>query len=154
MSLAKDKPYYAEPSDYEDDVSSWAFEQAQLLRLGRLREVDLPNVIEEIESLGNEQLHALESFYSLLIMHLLKWQFQPERRSRSWQLTILNSRNQIKRRERRNAKLRAGAGSIVADIYFEAVEEAATETGIPVSRFPNPCPYTIEDLRRQDFLPE
>ena len=154
MSLAKDKPYYAEPSDYEDDVSSWAFKQAQLLRLGRLREVDLPNVIEEIESLGNEQPHALESFYSLLIMHLLKWQFQPERRSRSWQLTILNSRNQIKRREKRNAKLRAVAGSIVADIYFEAVEEAATETGIPASRFPNPCPYTIEDLRRQDFLPE
>ncbi len=154
MSLAKDKPYYAEPSDYEDDFSSWAFEQAQLMRLGRFREVDLPNVIEEIESLGNEQLHALESFYSLLIMHLLKWQLQPERRSRSWQLTIVNSRNQIKRREKRNTKLRAGAEAIVADIYSEALEEAATETGIAVSVFSTECPYTIEQLRDRDFLPQ
>ena len=154
MSLAKDKPYYANPSDYEDDVHSWAYEQAQLLRLGRFNELDIANVVEEIESLGSEQRHALESSYRILILHLLKWQFQKERRSRSWDSTISRERGLVLRRENRNHSLRKRAQELVDDIYPDAVREAAKETGLPPATFPTTCPYSLEFLRDHDALPE
>lgn len=154
MSLAKDKPYYEKQTDYEDDVYAWAYEQAQLLRLGRFREVDLPNIIEEIESLGSEQRYALESSYRLLISHLLKWQFQNDRQSRSWKVTITRERNHIERREKRNPSLKADAKQIVNDIYRQAVREASDETGLPRDTFPAECPYSIDFLRDPDAMPE
>ncbi|MCQ8780799.1 DUF29 domain-containing protein [Mangrovibrevibacter kandeliae] len=154
MSLAKDKPLFETPAHYEEDVHAWAFEQARLLRLGRFSELDLVNVIEEIESLGNEQRHALESFYILLLAHLLKWAHQPERRSRSWDATIDSARVQIERREKRSPTLRARAPEIVADAYSYAVREAAKETGLSRTGFPGTCPWTLDELRDPDFLPE
>jgi hypothetical protein len=153
MGLAKEKPYYAVPTDYEDDVHAWAYEQAQLMRLGRFAEVDLPNLIEEIESLGSEQLHALESSYRLLIVHLLKWQFQNDRRSRSREVTITRERVHVERREKRNPSLAADAKRIVDDIYPYAVREAVKETGLARDAFPATCPYTVEQLRDHDFMP-
>lgn len=154
MSLAKDKPYFAVMTDYEDDFAAWCHEQAELVRLRRFAELDLPNIVEELVSMGNEQRHALESFYVVLIVHLLKWQLQPERRSRSWDLTITNARNQIERRERRNPSLHAQAKAIVTEIYPDAVREAAKETGLDRSAFPGECPYTIDFLRDHDAMPE
>ncbi|MBP0614638.1 DUF29 domain-containing protein [Jiella mangrovi] len=153
MSLAKDSPATAKPVRYDEDFTAWAFEQAELMRLGRLADTDLPNLIEEIESLGNEQIHALESFYTLLIFHLLKWQFQPERRTRSWSGTILNARTQLHRREKRNPSLKAQSSEIVADIYPDARRQAATETGLPIDTFPETCPYDLDQLRDPEFLP-
>ncbi|KQQ81232.1 DUF29 domain-containing protein [Aureimonas sp. Leaf324] len=154
MSLAKETPYFASPTDYEDDFHAWAFEQAELLRLKRFGELDLANLVEEVESMGSEQRHALESSYRLLIFHLLKWQFQVERRSRSWQLTILRERSNIARREKRNPSLAAKASEIVADIYGDARREASVETGFDRNTFPQVCPYSLAQLRDQDFLPE
>ncbi|MCB8838432.1 DUF29 domain-containing protein [Aurantimonas sp. VKM B-3413] len=154
MSLAKDKPGLAEPIRYDEDFTAWAFEQAQLLRRGEIAGADLPNLVEEIESLGNEQIHALELLYTLLIFHLLKWQFQPDRRSRSWDLTSYIARAQIARRERRNPSLRARAGEIVDDIYAQARGLATKETRLPIETFPAICPYTLELLREQDAMPE
>lgn len=154
MSLAKDKPYFSQPSDYEDDVYAWAFEQAQLLRLGRFDELDIANVIEEVESLGSEQRHALESSYRILILHLLKWQFQSARRSRSWDSTISRERGLVLRREKRNHTLRARAQELVDDIYPDAVREASKETGLPPAIFPATCPYSLDFLRKHDAMPE
>ena len=158
MSLAKDNAGVSAGTSrriaYGDDFTAWAFEQVELLRQGELADADLPNLAEEIESWGNEQIHALESFYALLIFHLLKRQFQPERRSRSWDLTIYNARGQIARRERRNPSLRAGAGEIVGDVYPDARGSAAKETGLPIETFPAICRYALEQLRDRDFLPE
>ncbi|WP_279480586.1 DUF29 domain-containing protein [Aureimonas sp. SK2] len=154
MSLAKEKPYFASPTDYEDDFHAWAFEQAELLRLKRFGELDLANLVEEVESMGSEQRHALESSYRLLIFHLLKWQFQPERRSRSWQLTILRERNNIGRREKRNPSLGATASEIVAEVYADARKEAGIETGLDRGVFPTVCPYVLAQLRDEDFLPD
>jgi hypothetical protein len=154
MSLAKDKPYYAKPSDYDDDVYAWASEQAQLLRLGRFSELDIPNVVEEIESLGSEQRHALESSYRILILHLLKWQFQSARRSRSWDSTISRERGLFLRRENRNHSLRARAQELVDDVYPDAVREAAKKTGLPPQLFPSTGPCSLEFLRKHDAMPE
>lgn len=154
MSLAKQTPYFASPTDYEDDFHAWAFEQAELLRLKRFGELDLANLVEEVESMGREQRHALESSYRHLIFHLLKWQFQAGRRSRSWQLTILRERGNIARREKSNPSLEAKANKIVADIYGGARKEAAVETGLDRTTFPLVCPYSLDQLRDEDFLPE
>lgn len=153
MSLAKQKPLFDVPVDYEDDFHDWAFQQAELLRQRRFAEVDLPNVIEELESMRREQRHALEFSYRLLIFHLLKWEFQPARRSRSWALTIIRERGHIERREAYNPSLREQAPSIVEGIYRKAVREASVETGLPRDGFPPECPYTLAQLRDPDWMP-
>ena len=104
--------------------------------------------------MGNEQIHALESLYTLLIFHLLKWQFQLERRSRSWSTTVLNARAQIRRREKRNPSLRAQAAEIVTEIYEDARRAAAKETGLSIETFPATCPYPLDFLRDRDAMPE
>ena len=154
MALAKEKPLYAEPTDYEDDFETWCYEQAELLRQRRFAELDLSNLIEELESMGSEQRSALESSYGLVISHLLKWQFQPQLRSTSWQITILRERGHISKREKRNPALRANAKSLVEDVYRDAVREASLETGLPHDSFPFDCPYSLEQLRNPDWMPE
>jgi len=149
----KQTPRFAEPTDYEDDFESWSYEQAELLRQRRFAELDLPNVIEELESMGSEQRHALESSYRLVIAHLLKWQFQPQLRSSSWEITIARERVNIARREEKNRALRAGAKQILESVYRDAVREAAMETGLPRDTFPFDCPYAAEQLRDHDWMP-
>lgn len=154
MALAKEKPLYPDPSDIADDFYAWCFEQAELLRQKRFAEADLPNVIEELEGMGNEQRHALRSSYRLVIAHLLKWQFQPERRARSWARTVLRERLNIQDRENDNKTLRNEARQIVEEAYRTAVLLAAKETGLPRNTFPFDCPYTLEQLRDLDWMPE
>jgi hypothetical protein len=154
MNLAKDKPLFARPTDYEDDFAAWAFEQAELLRLKRFSELDLANLVEEVDSMGREQRHALRSSCRVLILHLLKWQFQPDRRSRSWKSSIARERGNIEDRERDNPSLKAGVNRIVAEAYPTARRQAAAETGLPIATFPAECPYALAELRDPDFLPE
>jgi hypothetical protein len=94
-------------ASYEGDFYAWTQAQAQALRARQWNAIDLNNVVEEIESLGKEQEHAVESDLSDLLMHLLKWTYQPKRRSRSWRSSITNARQQLARRLRRNLSLRA-----------------------------------------------
>lgn len=154
MGLAKEKPLFDTPTDYEDDIYLWLCEQIELLRQKRIQEVDLPNLIEELEDMGSEKLHALESAYRLLIAHLLKWKFEPEKRSSSWEITIGRERDQIERREDESRTLAAKAKSIVDRMYHKAVREAAIETGLPRSTFPVECPWTLDQLRDEDFMPD
>jgi Domain of unknown function DUF29 len=79
-------------SDYQKDFYSWTCEQAELLKAGRLNELDVFNLIEEIETMGRSEKRALESRLTVLLVHLLKWLYQPARRGRSWQLAIQEQR--------------------------------------------------------------
>lgn len=154
MSLAKDKPYFANPSDYEDDLYSWASEQAQLLRLGRFSEVDLPNVIEEIESLGREMRVQLELAYVDVIAGLLAWEGDEQSRTDENKQLLLKARFTIEQEEKDSRFLRMEAGRIVEDMYPRAVRLAATATGLSRKDFPPDCPYPLEFLRDLDALPE
>ena len=154
MGRAKEKPLYDPAVDYEDDFYQWCFEQAALLRQKRFAELDLPNIIEELESMGRSERRALTSSYRLLMFHLLKWQFQPEMRSRSWQLTIIRERGSIEEQEDRNPSLRADAQGIVAATYPKARKDAVIETGLGLDTFPAECPYTLAQLRAEDWMPE
>lgn len=154
MAQAKEKPLYPAPADIEDDFYLWCLQQAEILRHKRFAEADLPNIIEELESMGREQRHALASSYRLLIAHLLKWQFQPQLRSRSWAVTIARERANIAEREADNRSLAAEAKRIVDDVYGNAVREAAKETDLARDTFPAECPYSIDFLRDHERMPD
>jgi hypothetical protein len=141
------------PTTYERDFYLWCFEQAELLRLRRFSQADLPNIIEELESMGRSLRSSLRSSYRLVIAHLLKWQFQPEMRSTSWTITLLRERYHIDDIEAENPSLKADAPSLVENAYRKARKEAQLETKLPLSTFPAECPYTMEQLRDDEWFP-
>jgi hypothetical protein len=138
-------------AEYEGDFYSWTLEQARLVREGRWEGVDRENVAEEIESLGREQFAKLESAIRVLLMHMLKWDNQPERRSRSWSLSIKAQRMQVDRVLRQNPGLRPRILEAVEEGYAQARVEAALETGLEEESFPQHCPYSWEDIVGRDF---
>src|SRR5712691_479741 len=96
-----------EPARYDRDLYSWAVEQAELLRAGRIAEADALNIAEELDDVGNEQYDKLESALRIILLHLLKWEHQPKRRSRSWYLSILVQRKHVLRVLRKNPGLKS-----------------------------------------------
>jgi hypothetical protein len=139
---------------YDEDLYVWSCRNAQLLREGRYAEADMANIAEEIESLGKEQVHGLESQLSRLLMHLLKYQHQPSRRTRSWRVSIVNARIRISKYLRDNPSLKPQVGGLLPDAYRDAVKVASVETGLPANSFPSECPYPFEQVVDDDFLPE
>ncbi|MDQ5770480.1 DUF29 domain-containing protein [Thiothrix subterranea] len=140
---------------YKADYYEWTIEQAQLLKENRLGEIDLANLIEEVESMGaserNEFAHRLE----VLLMHLLKWQYQadyPYRRS--WQLTIIEQRKRLAARLRKSPSLKHHASEELTDAYDVAKIGAERETGLPESTFPTECPWSFEQVMNPDFMPD
>ena len=154
MAEAKQKPLYPVQADIEDDFYAWCWEQAELLRQKRFAEADLPNVIEELEGMAKHHRSALKSSYRLVIVHLLKWQHQKQRRARSWDLTIVRERNNIADYEEDSQSLKNDAASLVAEVYRRAAHQAARETKLPVDSFPADCPYTVDELRELEYTPD
>jgi hypothetical protein len=140
-------------ASYDEDFALWSAEQAQLIRDGKLDRVDLENVAEEIESLGRSDRHQIRSRIEVLVMHLLKWERQPEYRSRSWASTIRDQRHKLKRLTDESPSLRSFPAEVLADEYPRARELASEETTIYLKLFPKTCPYTIEQILDSDFLP-
>jgi hypothetical protein len=141
-------------TSYETDLYAWTQAQAAALRAKAWETLDLANLAEEIESLGNEQTHAVESHLAILLLHLLKWCYQPGRRSRSWRLSIRNARIEIRKRLRRSPTLRADLPTILLDAYADARKLTMDNTGLPLATFPEACPWNLEQLQDEDFLPE
>jgi hypothetical protein len=142
------------PTSYETDFYTWTQQQAELLRQGRLAELDIDNLIEEIESLGVSQYKVLVSAIHRLTQHLLKWQFQPERRSHSWEVTIDNQRIEINDILDGNPGLKSKLNEVIAKGYSNGRRSAAKETCIPITTFPDQCPYTWEQLNNENWLPD
>lgn len=138
---------------YEEDFALWSAEQAALLRAGKFDRVDVENVAEEIESLGRSQESEIESRLEVLMMHLLKWERQPEHRSRSWASTIRDQRRKIQRLLDDSPSLKPFPGEVFAEEYPQAREKASEETTIYLELFPITCPYTIEQILDPGFLP-
>ena len=139
---------------YERDFLEWSAATAKALEERRFCDVDVAQVAEEIRSMGIEQEHRLESYFRRLILHLLKWQFQPVRRSPSWRRSIVNSRIQIGRVLERSPSLQHKRDELAAMAYADAVKLASVETGLPPLLFPSQCPYSVESLMDDRFLPE
>jgi hypothetical protein len=132
--------------DYNADFYSWSMEQARLLRQGDWTHVDRENVAEEIDSLGREQFNKLESAIRVILVHLLKWDHQSAKRSRSWILAITAQRLEIEDVLADNPGLKPRIGEALARAYRKARVEAAKETGLEETSFPETCPYSFEDV--------
>ena len=129
---------------YETDFYAWTQQQAGLLEAGRLGDLDLVNVLEEIETLGRKEVSELRSRYMVLAVHLLKQIYQPERSGRSWRTTILNQRLPIELHMEDNPSLKPKAQAIFERAYVNARRIAAWETKLSPKSFPVEPPFTLE----------
>jgi len=139
---------------YEGDFYAWAMENADLLRQKKFEEIDVENIAEEIESMGKSNKRALLSHLAVLMVHLLKWKFQPVRRSKSWNLTIKHQRLQVQKLLEESPSLKYQIEIKLKEAYEEARIIAAGETGIDEEDFPKACPFTLEQCLDKAFLPE
>jgi len=139
------------PVAYEKDVYGWALRQAALIRAGRFSEIDAVNVAEEIESVGISEYHRLVSALRVLLVHMLKWDFQPERRSRSWTLTVIEQRERLEQTLGRNPSLKSSLDEASVHAYREAKPAAARESGLPLKVFPETNPYDWPAITERPF---
>ncbi|HEY9671813.1 MAG TPA: DUF29 domain-containing protein [Waterburya sp.] len=138
---------------YETDFYAWIQEQSKLLRHQQWNQLDLPNLIEEIESLGKQQRAELRNRLKVLIGHLLKWEYQLERRSRSWLMTIRIQRRDTQELLEENPSLKPYLEEALQKIYESGRDLAVGETNLPLKTFPENCPYTLEEIFRDGFYP-
>jgi hypothetical protein len=129
---------------YATDFHDWAFEQARKLRDGE--PVDVENIAEELEGLGKSIEQQLESRLIILIVHWLKWEFQPAKQSKSWRATIREQQRRIARLVIKNPSLQPLVPDAVIEAYAVAVIQAALETGLVEADFPGQCPYDYAEL--------
>jgi hypothetical protein len=140
-----------EPARYDRDLYSWAVEQAALLRAGRIAEADVLNIAEEIDDVGNEQYDKLESALRIILLHLLKWDHQPQRRSRSWWASINVQRKHVARVLRKNPGLKSAVDEAVTEAYEDARIEAAAQTSLEPDELPLECPYSWDEIMERDI---
>ena len=138
---------------YEHDFYAWANEQAALLRAGNLSAADIEHIAEEIESMGKTEKRELVSRLAILLCHLLKWRYQPERRGASWQATIRIQRRDLTHHLIDNPSLKSLRAPAIEDAYGNAVIEASAETGLCEETFPAACPWSFEQLMDEGFWP-
>lgn len=139
---------------YERDFYAWANEQAALLRAGNFSTADIENIAEEIESMGRSEKRELESRLTVLATHLLKWQFQPARRGKSWHVTIEQQRRHLRKHLDENPSLKSILSETVFLAYEDARLEAEKETDLDRDIFPIDCPYSVDELMDRTFLPD
>ena len=139
---------------YDEDFALWSAEQATLLRAGQVDAVDRANLAEEIECLARSERYEIEERLKVLLVHLLKWQFQPQARSNACKGTIREQRVRIARRIGDSPSLRRYPETILTDEYSFALSQAADETGLAEDAFPAACPFTIEQILDPGFLPD
>ncbi|WP_422491487.1 DUF29 domain-containing protein [Endozoicomonas sp. ALE010] len=138
---------------YNQDFYSWTQQQAEFLRTGRLNQLDIANLTEEVLSMGRSEYNALESRLTRLLSHLLKWQYQPERRGRSWRLTVVEQRKRARKVLDENPGLKQFLDAIYASAYDYAVLAAAKETELPRKTFPPESPWTFDQIMQEEWLP-
>jgi hypothetical protein len=139
---------------YDADYYSWTREQADALKRRSANELDWDRLAEEMDALGASEERELNARYVVLLTHLLKWIYQPERRGRSWSNTISEQRAQIARHLRRNPGLKAHDAEEFEIAYQSARREASTETDLDVDVFPEAPPFTMEQAKDEAWMPE
>jgi hypothetical protein len=149
------EPAERPPDELAHDVDRvrWAGRQAYLLRQGRLDELDRENLIEELEHMAGSERRELRSRLTILLIHLLKCQYQPERKSSSWMATLSEQRSQIALQFEDSPSLAPHLMTYAAKAYSSAVTRASQETMLPKNTFPPANPYTEDELLDLEFIP-
>jgi len=130
---------------YNQDFYLWTQTVVQQLKQNKFNEIDIPNLIEEIESMGRSEKRELKSRLIVLLMHLLKWQYQPQKRSESWRSTISEQRICIETLLEDSPSLQFILAELFADCYQKARFKASDETGIKLNLFPQESPFSLEE---------
>ena len=138
---------------HDKDFHAWTIEQANLLKSKKLNEIDLDNLIEEIESMGASERNQLQNRLKVLIGHLLKWQYQPDYRTRSWNATIKEQRLSVTGLIEDNPSLKSILEERITKAYPQGVLLAVKETNLEENTFPSSCPYSIKELFDMEFYP-
>jgi predicted nucleic acid-binding Zn-ribbon protein len=136
---------------YELDFYAWTVEQSKLLKEGDLQNLDIVNLVEEVESLGKQQRQELENRLVVLLGHLLKWDCQPDRQSKSWKATIREQRRAVQRLIKQNPSLKPYLEEAIALAYESALDLVVRETPLDYPDLPANCPYSPDQLFDPDF---
>ncbi|MDJ1170112.1 DUF29 domain-containing protein [Roseofilum sp. BLCC_M154] len=139
---------------YDRDYSLWLATTSQLLRNRQLDRIDLEHLAEELEDMGKSEKRAIESNLEILLMHLLKYQYQPEKQTNSWRYTIYEHRKRLKKAFKDSPSLRGYFEQVFDSCYTEARTMAALETGMNRDDFPEVCPFSIAETLDSDYWPE
>ena len=150
---AQSSPTEPSTSLYDQDLSAWAAHNARLLRNGQFNDLDIEHLIEELDDMGKSERRGIYSHQKVLLMHLLKWQFQPAKQTPSWRYTIRNARRELKYLIDDNPSLKNFPQLKLQSAYIDAVIMAAGETGLDEREFPSVCPYTVEQLLDEEWMP-
>jgi len=138
---------------YDRDFNLWIATTAELLREGRLAELDVANLLEEIETMGRSEKSTLKSNLVVVLWHLLKWKYQPEKRSTSWELSIAEHRRRLRDAFQDSPSLKRYFNECFDQCYQDARSQAKIETKLAIATFPETSPFTTEQCLDQDFLP-
>ena len=156
MTLAESMPIHDAVirADYEADVLAWAKEQARLLRAGQFSLLDIEHLAEEIEDVGKSEQRELGSRMAVLLAHLLKWQFQQDRKSSSWEITIRTQRRaiQLHLKQVPSLKTKLNDAEWWEIVWGDAIAQASRETGL--GGFLENCPWSHRQIMDVDFWPQ
>ncbi|WYL95843.1 MAG: DUF29 domain-containing protein [Gloeotrichia echinulata IR180] len=139
---------------YDQDFLLWTQQQAESLKKGRWAELDVEHLVEELEALGRSEQKEIGSYLQVLLMHLLKCQYQPERKTKNWLDTISNCRDKIQDCLEDTPSLQRFIEDWewIQKYYLRARRDAAKETEKPVETFPSECPFTIQQVLDSDSI--
>jgi hypothetical protein len=136
---------------YDTDFYAWTLEQSKFLNLGQWQSLDMENLAEEIESLGKQQKQELRNRLGVLIGHLLKWEFQPELRGKSWRATIREQRDRINLLLTDSPSLKSYLDQAVSEAYELALSLVVRETPLDYPDLPSDCPYSVTQILDPKF---
>ena len=136
---------------HDEDFYGWAVNTAFLLKNHQYDEVDMDSVIEEVLKMGASDKHALTSYLRELLLHLLKWEYQPTYQCASWQISINKQRDAVLDILEYSPGLKKFLPELQFKAYKRACSEAALQTGIDKNTFPKDCPYSFEQVMDEEF---
>jgi hypothetical protein len=139
--------------EYDKDFYAWTLHNAELIRQGKFSEIDIEHIAEEIESMGKSDKRELVNRLAILIAHLLKWQFQSEKRSNSWKTTIKEQRMKVNDLLEESPSLKHELDLKLAHAYEHSTLIAVRVTGLSEKTFPEKCPFSLNECLRSDFFP-
>jgi len=139
---------------YEADETAWLDAMAELIRAGRLDEIDYPHLAEYLEDMAKRDRREVKSCLRTLLANLLTWTYQPELHTNGLCGTIITQQEDLEDNLFTSGTLRNHAEAKLSDAYREAAEIAVAETGLPAATFPAECPWTLEQLLSAEVLGE
>lgn len=145
-------PGPARPTSHDSDFYTWVQEQTALLRAGRVEALDLDNIAEELSDVGLNEYYRLQSAVEIILLHMIKWDHQPERRTRSWALSIAEHRERALIQLRKSPGLKSSLEEVQQDAFRLARLGAARQMKRPQKTLPTDCPYAWDDILNRPFL--